>query len=339
MNVAPVGRGRTPVGEQVATVVEQLAVLVAAGVGPVQAWGCLAEAIDDEFVSGVAEEARRGVPVADAIVHARAHPTAARIRSVRGHGLRSAAAVDAWRALAAAWFVAAESGAPMRFCLTDIAESLRQFGGVERDIAAALAGPAATARLVLVLPLVAVVGGSLLGLDSIGALVDTPAGLACLLLGLVLTGAGRWWSSRLLRRARRIDPTPGLALELVAVAVGGGGSLPAARSLVREALARYGPRRGPRASADPADPADPNDPAERAVTAVLLLASRSGAPPALLLRSEAGRIRRDAVGAAQERAAALGVWLMLPLGLCILPAFILLAVTPVLLGVLADVPN
>ncbi|MCS5723725.1 type II secretion system F family protein [Herbiconiux sp. CPCC 203407] len=333
MRVARVERGRTPVGEQVASVVEQLAVLVAAGVAPVQAWGYLAEAIDDEFVSGVAEEASRGVPVAEAVVRAIAgSSTVGGPAAGSGRGLRSGGAADAWRALAAALFVATESGAPMRLCLTDIAESLRQLGGVERDIAAALAGPAATARLVMVLPAIAVLGGSLIGLDSLGTLLGTPAGVTCLLLGLLLSGAGRWWSSRLLRRARRIDPTPGLELELVAVAVGGGGSLPAARSLVRDAFDRYGPTRRPHR------PDGPNDPAEQTVRAVLLLASRSGAPPALLLRSEAARIRRDAVSAAQERAAALGVWLMLPLGLCILPAFILLAVAPVLLGVLAGAP-
>ncbi len=321
-------------GEQVATVVERLGVLVSAGVAPVQAWGHLAEVADDEFISEVADEACRGVAVADAILQALPRPSPTRTASGRVRlGLRSASAVDAWRAVAAAWFVAAESGAPMRLCLADIAESLRQLGGVERDIAAALAGPAATARLVMVLPLVAVLGGSLIGLDSLGTLLGTPAGLTCLLIGLLLSGAGRWWSAQLLRRARRIDPTPGLALELVAVAVGGGGSLPAARSLVGDALGRYGPTQ-PRHQ-----PSGRSDPAERAVTAVLLLATRSGAPPALLLRSEATRIRRDAVGAAQQRAAALGVWLMLPLGLCILPAFILLAVAPVLLGVLAVPPS
>lgn len=345
----PGGRGSTPASEQVASVVERLAVLVAAGVAPVQAWGYLAEVVDDDLVAEVADAGRRGVPVADAILRALAGSPSSRLPSQGGgrgavarsstarplsvgggRGLRSAAAVDAWRALAAAWSVAAESGAPMRLCLTDIAESLRRLGGVERDIAAALAGPAATARLVMVLPVVAVIGGSLMGLDSLGALLGTPAGLICLLLGLLLTGAGRWWSSRLLRRARRIDPSPGLALELVAVAVGGGGSLAAARSLVGDALERYGPVRHRHPL---------NDPAEQALADVLLLASRSGAPPALLLRSEAARIRRDAVGAAQQRAAALGVWLMLPLGLCILPAFILLAVAPVLLGVLAVAPT
>lgn len=346
-----------PVVERVGSVVEQLAVLVSAGVAPVQAWRYLAEVVHDEFVVEVAAAAGRGVPVAEAITRSLAEArTSARAAGGAGRARRGAEA-DAWRTLAAAWFVATESGAPMRLCLDDIAGSLRQLGAVERDTTAALAGPAATARLVLLLPVIAVLGGALMGADPLGALLGTPVGFGCLMAGSTLTLVARWWSSQLLRRARRVDPAPGLKLELVAVAVGGGGSLPAARWLVDCALERYMPaaRRATRASAPSMSPraaaasasqpalassasSRPRDPAEYALSMVLHLASRSGAPPALLLRSEAARLRRDVISAAQQRAAALGVWLMLPLGLCILPAFILLAVAPVLIGVLTAGP-
>ncbi|MGD8168307.1 hypothetical protein ACEXOS_013875 [Herbiconiux sp. P16] len=107
----------------------------------------------------------------------------------------------------------------------------------------------------------------------------------------------------------------------MAVAVAGGGSLPRARRLVGETMARFGLDAGGDSSA---------------VDSVLALAARSGAPPGELLRHEAARVRRDAVSRATERAAALGTWLMLPLGVCVLPAFMLLAVAPVLIGVLTS---
>ncbi|WP_369069650.1 type II secretion system F family protein [Kineococcus terrestris] len=64
----------------------------------------------------------------------------------------------------------------------------------------------------------------------------------------------------------------------------------------------------------------------------LVLAARTGAPPARLLRSAAVRLRRERRRAAEERAARLGALLVLPLGLCTLPAFLALGVVPVVLS-------
>jgi tight adherence protein B len=59
-------------------------------------------------------------------------------------------------------------------------------------------------------------------------------------------------------------------------------------------------------------------------------------PAADLLTSEAEELRRVATARAQEDAAALGVRLMLPLGLCILPAFMVLGVLPLLVAVITS---
>lgn len=61
-------------------------------------------------------------------------------------------------------------------------------------------------------------------------------------------------------------------------------------------------------------------------------AVRTGAPGADLLRAQAARLRRAAHRDAEKAAAALGVRLVVPLGLCSLPAFICLGVLPVLIG-------
>lgn len=59
-----------------------------------------------------------------------------------------------------------------------------------------------------------------------------------------------------------------------------------------------------------------------------------GAPSSAILYAQAARIRRERFRAAEKRAASLGVKLVVPLGLCSLPAFICLGVVPVLLALM-----
>ncbi|BCW72681.1 type II secretion system F family protein [Arthrobacter sp. NicSoilB8] len=66
----------------------------------------------------------------------------------------------------------------------------------------------------------------------------------------------------------------------------------------------------------------------------LAFAALTGAPSAALLYAQAARLRRERNRAAEQRAAALGVKLVVPLGLCSLPAFVCLGVVPVLLALL-----
>ncbi|ALV46992.1 hypothetical protein MB46_17410 [Arthrobacter alpinus] len=60
----------------------------------------------------------------------------------------------------------------------------------------------------------------------------------------------------------------------------------------------------------------------------------TGASSAPLLYAEALRSRRAASRSAEKRAAALGVKLVLPLGLCSLPAFIALGIVPVVMAMI-----
>ncbi|MET1088067.1 MAG: type II secretion system F family protein [Arthrobacter sp.] len=61
-------------------------------------------------------------------------------------------------------------------------------------------------------------------------------------------------------------------------------------------------------------------------------AALTGAPSSAILYAQAARLRRGRFRAAEKRAASLGVKLVVPLGLCSLPAFICLGVVPVLLA-------
>ncbi|WP_432506964.1 type II secretion system F family protein [Kineococcus arenarius] len=140
-------------------------------------------------------------------------------------------------------------------------------------------------------------------------------------------------------------PAPDLAvlLELTAVAVGAG--LPPGRAL-REAV-QAAPGAVPADLARVCAQLDGGADAERAwqgasqrwrpLADPLLLSARTGASTASLLVSAAAQHRAERRRAGAEAAARLGSQLVLPLGLCTLPAFLLLGVVPVVLTLARDV--
>ena len=72
------------------------------------------------------------------------------------------------------------------------------------------------------------------------------------------------------------------------------------------------------------------------VVAVIRFSARTGVALAPLLQSHADELRRGEHRRRQIAAARLGVMLVLPLGVCVLPAFVLLGVVPVLLTLVGD---
>ncbi|MGX5697460.1 type II secretion system F family protein [Agromyces soli] len=294
----------------VGAVAEQLSVLTSAGVSNASAWAHLAAG---GGAAGYAEAAARAASEGEAV-----HLALLRaIPEPDGRGARDRGAEQAWSTLAAAWAVAAECGAPLAGCLRELAAAMRDEAQSRREVATALAGPRASARMVTALPIVAVVFGALLGFDTGGVLFGTPIGLVCLGIGLLLLWGGHRWNAVLARSATARDVGAALELDLLAIAMAGGVSLARARETVLAALESAGLR--PRASGE--------------VDRVADLAAAAGAPLAELLRAEAFRLRRTERAAATARAAALGVRLMLPLGACVLPAFVLLGVAPLIISV------
>jgi pilus assembly protein TadC len=77
---------------------------------------------------------------------------------------------------------------------------------------------------------------------------------------------------------------------------------------------------------------DVRSPEILALRDALGFAALTGAPSSSILYAQAARMRRERFRAAEKRAASLGVKLVIPLGLCSLPAFICLGVVPVLLA-------
>ncbi|MGO3066657.1 MAG: type II secretion system F family protein, partial [Brevibacterium linens] len=72
------------------------------------------------------------------------------------------------------------------------------------------------------------------------------------------------------------------------------------------------------------------------VLEVFEFSEHTGVGPAPLIESVAEELRASSRRRRQEAAASLGVQLVLPLGVCILPAFLLLSVVPVVISLLTD---
>jgi tight adherence protein B len=285
--------------DELAGTVQRLAVLMGAGIPPTAAWGYLGER-----AGGVAERVRDGVELSEAIA----------LESERSAG----ALASGWRALAAAWSVGTRAGAPLGPTLRDVADALRALAAADRAVELALTAPKATARIVLVLPVVGLLLGILLGFDTVGVLVGSSVGIGCLVAGVALMLVAWRWNRALVRRATPTDAAPGIACDLTAIAVSGGLPAAPAHALARSALERHGFEDDP------------------AVDDVLTLAERAGVPAVELLRGSAAEARALAAAAAQRAAERLGVTLMLPLGVCVLPAFILLGVAPLVIAVVTS---
>lgn len=120
-------------------------------------------------------------------------------------GLRLAASrltgsgVEALRWLAVTAEVIDRSGAPAALILDEVGAGLiAQIAQAdEREVA--LAGPRATASVLAALPLAGVALGALIGVNTLAVLLGTPLGWVCTAFGGLFWGAGRAWSSKLVR--------------------------------------------------------------------------------------------------------------------------------------------
>lgn len=285
--------------DAVADAVHRLAVLLAAGLEP----GAAVRLLDGTGPLEAAAQAASPLEVPEVLVAASAS--------------ESESARRGWRLLAASWAVATETGAPLAGVLDRAAETLRALADADRQVDLALAGPLATARIVALLPLAGVGLALLIGADPVGVVLGTAPGAVSAALGVAALAVGIRWTRRLVAEARVADPLAGVAHELLALAMAGGAAPDAAQRRVERAAARCG--------------------LELPVVdarATLAFAARAGVPAAALLRAEAARARRLALADVLRRAALLGSRLLGPLGLCLLPSFVLLGVVPLMIGIL-----
>lgn len=287
-------------GPDASETVLRLAVLMEAGVAPDRAWAYLGD-LGDSRAASVAERVASGETVPEAL---------------RADGF----AEPTWGEVAAAWSLATTVGAPLAPTLRAFAATLRDAAEVGDEIRIALAEPTSTARLMGWLPAVGVVLAVVLGFDPLGVLLREPIGWACSIAGAGLLVGARRWTKRLAARAQSDTRMPGLDADLVAIALSGGVSIPRALHLVDAVT-------DGRLSAHPPP----------VVEQTLALSSSAGVPAVDLLRAGAALERHRARVEGRLRAARLSARLLLPLGVCTLPAFLCLGVAPMFLSILPAV--
>lgn len=169
----------------------------------------------------------------------------------------------------------------------------------------------------------------------------------------LLSGAPRWLPVAgaavvvLALRRRRVPPVPELplVLDLLASCLAAGATWPdalnaaaaAAGDGLAAALGRVRAALGDGAPPEQAWQLAGDRPELAAVARCCRRAVGSGTAAADELTRLAERVRRHRRAAGQERAARASIWVVLPLGLCFLPAFVLVGVVPLALGLLRGV--
>lgn len=251
------------------------------------------------------------------------------------------------------------AGAPLATSLERAAEHAEERIDALLGRQSALAAPRATGRILSWLPLLGLGLGVLMGSDPVGVLTGSILGALTGLLGLWLAFAGRRWTAALVHRAEvesirtvnagseakkpavPVDTAlvdTALVLELLAAQLRAGLAPLAALRTLAEALnsrplhavcqrlqmgsgwgsAWSGPAAGTFGELRDA----------------LAPAYTGGAPSTALLLSLADAHRLSERRAAERAAGKLSVALVVPLGLCSLPAFICLGIVPILISLL-----
>lgn len=246
------------------------------------------------------------------------------------------------------------AGAPLATSLERAAEHAEERIDALLGRQSTLAAPRATGRILSWLPLLGLGLGVLMGSDPVGVLTGSILGALTGLFGLGLAFAGRRWTAALVHRAEvestRAGHTGGeqalnaptvdtaLVLELLAAQLRAGLAPLAALGTLAEALnsrplytvcqrLQMGSSWGSAWSGSAAGTFGE-------LRDALAPAYTGGAPSTALLLSLADAHRLSERRAAERAAGKLSVALVVPLGLCSLPAFICLGIVPIIISLL-----
>ena len=244
------------------------------------------------------------------------------------------------------------AGAPLATSMERAAEHAEERIDALLGRQSALAAPRATGRILSWLPLLGLGLGVLMGSDPVGVLTGSILGALTGMLGLGLAFAGRRWTAALVHRAEvesaasngveqtsNVPPVDtALVLELLAAQLRAGLAPLAALGTLAEALnsrplhtvcqrLQMGSNWGSAWSGSAAGTFGE-------LRDALAPAYTGGAPSTALLLSLADAHRLSERRAAERAAGKLSVALVVPLGLCSLPAFICLGIVPILISLL-----
>jgi Flp pilus assembly protein TadB len=238
------------------------------------------------------------------------------------------------------------TGAPLADLLERLESHQRALSRVDDSAHAQAAGTRLTALLLIALPPAALGLGHAVGVNAIGILLHTTLGLACTAIAVALQLTGLMWTEKL-ARARSPQPHAELAVaaDLMSAALRAGVPVSSAVLTVGEAL--EGPL-APRLTQIGRELAAGVPPrlawerladidAARRITNAARRSAESGAAMSGALTRCADDLRADAAHDRQARLQRASVLLVLPLGLCFLPAFLLAGLVPVIFAVLSEI--
>jgi tight adherence protein B len=193
-----------------------------------------------------------------------------------------------------------------------IAPSLDRFASVlltlensRNELALAVAGPKASSRLVLSLPILVFVGAGIAGIPIFQALSKPSIVWVSLVLGILMFWLGSRWTIALIAKANPRKTDPGFEFDALAIAVQAGLPLGSAVEQLKDQLG------------------------EIDVTELQELSADSGIALVELLNERADRLRIEQFAEDRMRIQKTSVSVLWPLGLTVLPAFVLIAIVPV----------
>jgi tight adherence protein B len=216
---------------------------------------------------------------------------------------------------------ASDSGSSMGSEIEFIAEVLSSRDRALQKIEIAHASPKSTARLMLWLPIVTLVMAQLLGWGVLDTVFEKPIVLVSLGLGILLLLSAKLVTSRLLKKAKPEYNYEGFYLLGVAMQLSAGANLPEAQ---HRALTNYLTVFGLKPPVSDLS----------AMVEISELVEKSGARAVELLRRQAQKMQEEIMFSTEVKIERLGIKLMLPLGLGVLPAFIFLAIVPLMVTTL-----
>jgi len=219
--------------------------------------------------------------------------------------------------------VAKDSGSSVANEIDVVAALIRARDRFSQRIQVAHANPKSTSRLVIWLPLLTLAMAQLVGWDVIGTLSERPIVFISSLFGLCLLLTSKLITSRMLKRGQPEDTAAGFYLLGVALATSGGANLFQAKELASKTYIEHFGK-------------EPPEPELLELQQIEQLVSETGARVSELLLRQSQSMQEAENVKTEIKIEKLGVRLMLPLGLGVLPAFVFLAIVPLMVTMLGS---
>jgi len=211
--------------------------------------------------------------------------------------------------------IARETGAPRSRILRVVADALDANIELEREATIAATSARHSALVLTALPAFTLIVTEFFGMHALGFLLGAPIGWLCLAVGAGASFGGWIWMDRLRRRIA----TPSLATGILGDVVAEILSVTGIRADVENALWAAGERWDVGLE-------------WTSIVDIRAIARETGIPVSGLIRADSHERRRSTRFTVREAIERLPGQMLIPLGVCLFPAFVVLTVVPAVAG-------